>query len=221
MIDTRAKLRAAIQDELTRLDGGLGETVNIGGQDVDSAVDRAIARCEIRIQRTIRVRQMETSTSIATVGGTAIYALPGDFLSAQFAYLDTDPVFSLAQDSLANLFAEFADQATAQPQKFAVVGSNIHLRPVPDGVYTLKLFYYQSITPLSDSVSTNWLLEDAPDLYLYGSCLELSPYLGDDERIQVWKGAFDEGVRLLTEDNDTAKWSGVLVQAALPVQVVV
>jgi hypothetical protein len=49
----------------------------------------------------------------------------------------------------------------------------------------------------------------------------MTPYLGDDARVQLWKGAFDEAIGLLTGDDDTAKWNGVLVQSALPVMIVV
>lgn len=52
--------------------------------------------------------------------------------------------------------------------------------------YTLH--YIPSMEPLSGTVSTNWLLEKAPDLYLYASCLEVAKYIRDDA----------EAVKLLT-----------------------
>lgn len=220
-IDTYAKLQVAIQDELNRKGGALAQDVTIGASTIEGKVKRAIASCEIRVQRTIRVRQMETSTSIPFTSGDWDYAVPSDFLSARTMYLDQDPIAPLEQDSLESILSEFPNNSVGQPQKFAVSGSNFYVRPIPDNGRTARLFYYRTIPPLSDSNTSNWLLTAAPDVYLYGSCLEVMPYLGDDERIQVWKGAFDEAIRLLTGDDDAAKWNGVLVKSALPVMVVV
>lgn len=221
MIDTYAKLIVAVQDEVNRKGGGLAADVTIGSTTIEGKVRRAIANCEIRVQRTIRVRQMETTTSIAFTNGTTEYSLPSDYVSARLMYLVQDPIVTIEQDSLENLIADFPSNATGQPAKFAVSGLSFFVRPTPDSGRSAKFFYYKSIPVLSDSNTTNWLLTAAPDIYLYGACIELMPYLGDDERIQVWKGAFDEAVRLLTGDDDAAKWNGVLVKSGLPVMLVV
>jgi hypothetical protein len=48
------------------------------------------------------------------------------------------------------------------------------------------LTYYATIPALSVSNTTNWLLTDSPDLYLYGALLQAAPYLQDDQRISTW-----------------------------------
>ncbi len=40
--------------------------------------------------------------------------------------------------------------------------------------------------------STNWVLDDHPDVYLYGALLETAPYLVDDARIPVWETLFEK-----------------------------
>lgn len=52
--------------------------------------------------------------------------------------------------------------------------------------------YYQKTQPLSDDVQTNWLLENAPDLYLYASLLAASPYIQDDSRIPIWLAGYEQ-----------------------------
>jgi len=47
------------------------------------------------------------------------------------------------------------------------------------------------VTTLSASVSTNWMLTNNPDVYLYGALLEAQPYLMDDARIATWAQIFD------------------------------
>jgi len=221
MIDTYAKLIVAVQDEVNRKGGGLAADVTIGATTIEGKVKRAIANCEVRVRQMIRVRQQETSTSIAFTSGTWSYALPSDFKSARVMYLNQDPIVTVTQDSLENIIAEYPSAAAGEPRKFSVVGSSFYIRPPPDAGRSATLFYYRDLPSLSDTATSNWLLLECPNIYLYGACLELTPYLGDDSRIQVWKGAFDEAVGLLTGDNDATKWSGVLVQSALPVMLVV
>lgn len=219
-IDTYAKLQVSIQDEVNRKGGSLAANVTIGATTIEGKVQRAIANCEVRVRQLIRVRQQETSTSIAFTSGITAYALPGDFRSARLMYLDQDPIVTLEQDSLESIVSDYPSNTTGQPAKFAIVGSSFYVRPIPQGG-TAKLFYYQDLVSLSDAAPSNWLLTACPNVYLYGSCLELTPYLRDDERIQLWKGAFDESIALLTGDDDATKWNGVLVQSALPVMIVV
>jgi len=218
-ISSYLELQTAIMDELNRSD--LAETVTKSTGTVEGIVTRAITRCEIRLQRLLRVRQMETSTSIAFTGGTSEYALPTDFVSAEYFYLNIDPVQPIKQDSLANLFADYPESSGGEPRSFAVVGSNFQLRPPPDGTYTGVMTYYQTIPKLTTSNTTNWLLTDAPDLYVYGSCLEMQPWLGADARLGVWADALSRGIDDLEADNASAKFSGVLVSTGLPDTVIV
>lgn len=220
-IDTYAKLQAAVMDELNRKSGNLATNVTIGATTIEGKVKRAIANCEVRVRQLIRVRQQETSTTITFTSGDWDYALPSDFKSARLMYLNQDPIVTVTQDSLENIIAEYPSNAVGEPRKFAISGSTLYVRPIPDGGRSAELFYYQDLPSLTDSNTSNWLLLECPNIYLYGSCLELTPYLGNDERIQVWKGAFDEAIGLLTGDNDATKWNGVLVQSALPVMLIV
>ena len=46
------------------------------------------------------------------------------------------------------------------------------------------LYYVPKISNLGASVSTNWILDNAADLYLYASCVEGAKYLRDDAELQ-------------------------------------
>jgi hypothetical protein len=65
-----------------------------------------------------------------------------------------------------------------------------------------NLYYTPVIEPLSDDNTTNWLLDNAPDLYLYASALEAAIYIRDTELMQVLSsmtGGLIESVRRLSE----------------------
>lgn len=219
-IDTYGKLQSEISDTLDRADLIADVTAYSGG-NIDGAIKRAIAKTEFRVQRRLRVRQMESSTAVTLTAGTSAYALPSDYLSSKLVYIDGDPLVTCTQTSLENLIATYPEATRDKPDKVAIYGTNLYFRRLPDQAYTAQHFYYQKIPALSAPNASNWMLTDAPDLYLYGACLELTAHLSEDEHIQLWKGALDEAIRDITGDDMTAKWSGVLTQSVLPVQVVV
>lgn len=218
-IDTYAKLIADIADTIDRTD--LTADVSTAGATIEGAIKRAIRKCEIRTQRTLRVRQMETSTTLTFTAATTSYAMPADFASARLLYLSQDPIVVLEQTTLEDLYTAYPSQANGQPQKFAISGSSFIVRPAPDQSYTVPLTYYTTIPALSTTNTSNLLLAMAPDVYLYGSCVELMAHMMEDQRVQTWMQLYNEAIRLINEDDSTAKWNGVLMQSALPVQIVV
>ena len=88
---------------------------------------------------------------------------------------------------------------TGFPRFAAVIenGLQVRLAPVPDQAYTVKVDYVATLTPLSSSVSTNWLLTSHPDIYLYASLIESAPWLKDDERIPVWESTLEKRIEEL------------------------
>jgi hypothetical protein len=105
-------------------------------------------------------------------------------------------------------------QHPGSPVWFALFNSEMEICPVPDQSYRIEMIYRSYLPPLGPAapaaaitppplyippglspVPTNWLLQTAPDAYLYGTLMEAAPYLHDDDRITVWaqgvQAAFD------------------------------
>ena len=78
--------------------------------------------------------------------------------------------------------------------------------PTPDTEYTAELLYYAKNEALSDSNTYNWLLQDAPDVYLYGTLMHTAPFLGDDVRLPIWANLYQssiDSVNLVSEKSRT------------------
>jgi len=88
------------------------------------------------------------------------------------------------------------------------------LAPTPDGSYTAQFWYKAGIAVLSDTNTTNWLLTNYPNLYLYAALLESAPYLRDDERILLWQGMYDDGVNRLRKYRTREEFAGKKVPRA-------
>jgi len=50
--------------------------------------------------------------------------------------------------------------------------------------------YYKALDSLSDSTTTNWLIINSPNAYLYGTLIEAMPFIGKDERLATWYRMF-------------------------------
>lgn len=78
------------------------------------------------------------------------------------------------------------------------------IAPTPDAAYPFEILYYELPPLLDDSVQTNWLTEYAPQLLLYGTLLEATPFLKNDERIATWQQFYDRAAAMLNGE-DLAK----------------
>jgi len=61
---------------------------------------------------------------------------------------------------------------------------------------------------LSDSTTTNWLLEYYPDAYLYGSLVHSAPYLKEDARLQTWAALYQSAVDAINNESESSKFGG-------------
>lgn len=76
--------------------------------------------------------------------------------------------------------------------------------PTPDAAYPFEVLYYELPPLLDETVQTNWLTDYAPQLLLYGTLLEATPFLKNDERISVWQNLYDRSAAMLNGE-DLAK----------------
>ena len=199
-LTTYTELKASIADWLNR-------------SDLTSAIDDFISLSESQIERQLRTRQMIVRAT-ATID-TEYGAVPGDFLETKSLKLNTNPVTSMqfeTMDSLDSL-SNTTYISPGKPLYFTIVGGQIRVLPIPDGSYTAELTYYAKLTKLSSTNATNWLLTQAPDVYLYGSLLQAAPYLQDDARIQVWSSLYQAGIEQLQIADDRGSTSGGSLQA--------
>ena len=79
--------------------------------------------------------------------------------------------------------------------------------PTPDATTNFELLYYQKIPSLITNTD-NWLLLEAPDVYLYGALLHSAPYLAEDARLAVWAQLYSAAVQRLNQTSEDAMFSG-------------
>lgn len=144
-------------------------------------------------------------------------AVPADWLETiRFSITDgnTSKVEQTTVSDLMDKRAAGLNQ-TGRPRFYAHVGETFELYPTPDQTYNIELLYYQKIPALSGSQTSNWILDMAPDAYLYGALLQAAPYLGEDERVQVWNGLYTAAISELNAANEKTRYSGTALRMRL------
>lgn len=172
---------------------GLQEAVVRWLQDptLTSVVPEMIALGERRMSRNLYGPDMEASTSLTLVDGATV--LPSDLMEIRSIYTEKDGSrFILEQEASATFNDFYSVEVAGWPMRFMVSGSNLYVRPYPDGEYTLTISYKQQLTPLSVDNPTNWLLTQHSDLYLYNTLAVAELFGWNDARAANLKALADE-----------------------------
>tara|TARA_R110002096_G_scaffold309563_1_gene504262 strand:+ start:447 stop:1067 length:621 start_codon:yes stop_codon:yes gene_type:complete len=194
-ITTYAELKTNIAEFLNR-------------DDVAAISDTFISNAEDDLNLQLRHwRQEKRSTAEID---TQYSAIPADMLEIIRFYTtsgDTRPLELISQAEM--LDRKFRNLNTSgQPAYYALTAGELEVYPVPDGTYTSELYYYSRIPALSDSNTTNWVLDYYSSAYLYGSLIHSAPYLKDDARIQVWAALYQSAIDAMNTESEKAKYGG-------------
>lgn len=215
-------LRAALADTVNR-DDLSADVSSFEGTSIDGMIKRAIDKARIRIQRDLIARgghrNMETvDTTLTTTANVEYIDFPTDFLGHRTFMLTTNPLVVLEFLDPASLWKQYQSPTLAKPEKFTIVGTRrAYIRPVPDSSYTTRLLYYAAISSLSADTDTNWLIDGHWDLYISAAMLELSLDLQNDDRIQFWKGDYDQKMNDLMGDDRNVRWAGIPARPSVDV----
>ena len=195
-ISTFAELKTATANWLDR-------------SDLTDRIPEFISLAEARFNRILRIRDMETvSTAISTAAGTREYSLPTGFVQMKEFHLTTDPLTPLAYITPEMMTRLWAGSSKGRPEVFTVIADNVRLGPNPDAVYTTSMLYYKTFTALSDSATTNDMLTNNPDVYLYGTLLEAEPFIMNDQRVGLWLAAFEKAIGDIQNQDNKDRHSG-------------
>jgi hypothetical protein len=170
-------------------------------------IPRLITLAERRIATDLKIQGFLVALTNTMVAGTSVYPKPDRWKSTVSINFGTGtgnttrtPLFARSYEYVRNYWPNEA--LTSQPKFYADYNYNNWLiGPTPDQNYPYEVLYYQLPPLLSDTVQTNWLTEYAPQLILYGALLEATPFLKNDERIQVWQGFYDRSMQAINNED--------------------
>lgn len=142
--------------------------------DMTAQIPGFIELAEAYLFRELNVRELQTSVAGVTIAGGYV-TLPSDFASVaritvSHGTLTTDLDY-MAVPQVSSTVLTHPIHYSLEKNQLRIIGAGA------DQAYVL--FYTPKILPLSTSVATNWIMDNASDLYLYASCLEAARYIRD------------------------------------------
>ncbi len=173
-------------------------------------IPRLINLAERRISRELKVQGFINVVTGTFAVGQSIYSKPDRWRDVVSMNIGTGAnnntrkvLFSRAYEYLLSYWPDRSQ--TDEPIFYADYDYDHWLiAPTPDAEYPFEILYYELPPLLDDVVQTNWLTEYAPQLLLYGALLEATPFLKNDERINVWQQMYDRAAAMLNGE-DLAK----------------
>lgn len=173
-------------------------------QDSDQIVydqlPRLVTLGERRIARELKVQGFIRAVTTPLTPGLGVYLKPDRWRDTINMTINNVPIFSRSYEYARNYWPDEAQTGT--PQFYADYDyQHWLLVPTPADADTLEILYYEQPRFLGEDFQTNWLTEYAPDLLLYATLLEATPFLKNDERVQVWQGMYDRAAQALNGED--------------------
>lgn len=170
-----------------------------------------IAICEARLNRVLRHPEMEMIATASLVAGNN--DLPPDFLAMRALWIGDQELSAMTPNALIGAYGSNA----GVPVAYTILGGYPRkVRLAPTGSANVTMVYYARLEGVSENNSDNWLLNEHPDIYLYGTLLAAEAYLANDERLPLWKSAYDEAIAELDRSGNRDRYgSAPLVPAAM------
>jgi hypothetical protein len=200
IVESYTTLQTAIAGWLTRSEASLGGFIPGFIQSWESRFYR-------QPQNFGRWMETELSETIAS----NVIAVPSDYLGLKHAFVDGSYSTPLDRKTLVQMYSAYPrGGCTGIPVWITRERGNFIFGPAPDSDYDIGGTYWArpiNIRSFASDAAAHWLIVNAPDLVLYGSLLESTPFLRNDARIGVWQSFYDKALqdyRDLQKDEDVS-----------------
>jgi hypothetical protein len=197
---TYSELKTAVAGKIHR-----ELTDSISGGTIDDAIEDAIALAEAEMQTDCKLVDFETDSSIVVTAGSG--SLPTGFLGFRSLYWDGDTKQPMSPVSPA-YFDGLRNDSGGYPHFYAISGSTLRVNEGATG--TAIGMAHIRFTPLSDSNTSNALLTNHPDAYLYGTIKHMAFHVQDDSLLQKAGMMFNAAKDRITSNNKDRKHAGPL-----------
>ena len=194
-ISTYSELQTAVANWLDR-------------DDLTARIPEFIALAEARFNRILRLRSMEAKYTANTVAGQRNLALPANYIQMRNFQVNSNPLTTLSYVTPEIYDRLWGGSTSGTPKFYTILANEVSFGPIPASVMQVEMLFYKKFDNLSVTTTTNLLLTDAPDIYLYGSMLEAEPFIMNDERVPLWAAALERAVPDMQEQDNKDRHSG-------------
>ena len=161
---------------------------------------KLINLAERQLATELKVLGYQESVTSAFETGVCVYAKPDrwrETISMNFGTGTNNntrnPIFARSYEYITSYWPDRT--AVDAPEYYGDYDFNHFIVvPTPDADYPFEMMAWMLPALLDDTNQTNWSTEIIPQALLYGALLQATPFLKNDERLQVWTGMYDRAV---------------------------
>ena len=194
-IGTYAELQTAVANWLDR-------------DDLPARIPEFITLAEARFNRLLRLRSMESKYTANTVAGQRNLALPTSYIQMRNFQVNTNPLTTLSYVTPEIYDRLWGGSTSGTPKFYTILANEVSFGPIPATVMQVEMLFYKKFDNLSVTTTTNSLLTDAPDVYLYGAMMEAEPFIMNDERVALWATSLSKAIQEMQEQDNKDRHSG-------------
>ena len=183
-ISTFGQLKTAVANWLNRA-------------DLTAQVETFVALAEDNIRQDVRVRAMEQETT--GTGGTV--RAPDGLMEARMVLLD---------DTVQDYVTPNEWAAEDNTNQYTILDGRFRFQK--SGAYVIR--YWEELDPLSADGDTNWLLTNAPDVYLWASVEQGAIFVRDEQVAAIARAQYEQAVQRLNRTEHKTQFGGPLTVRA-------
>jgi len=170
-------------------------------------IPRLITLAERRIARELKIQGFLAVVNTTMQSGVSVYPKPDRWRDTVSVNIGTGTnnntrkqIYARSYEYIREYWPDETQEAT--PEFYADYNySNWVFAPTPDADYPMEVLYYELPPLLDEATQTNWLTEYAPNLLLYASLVEATPFVKDDQRVQLWQTYYDRALAALNGED--------------------
>jgi len=174
--------------------------------DISDVIDDFIDLAENRIDKELQLRDNEIRVQAAASTASRFLALPDRFLEMRMVELINGSTRRELEFKSPSGLRPVTRSDTSSIPRFFTVTSQLEFDVTPASAYTIEMNYFAGIIPLDATNTSNDVLTNYPDLYLYGALAELYTWAGDMDQLSVYEQKFAGAIRKANQQEKRGRY---------------
>ena len=141
----------------------------------------------------LEIKEMELNATITSSTSTEFSSLPTGYISMRGARLDITNSSDFIEYRTPEQLLRQND--AGRPVFFTIIGAQIEFDRISDQAYSMDISYYGKVDALTSSNTTNSILTNYPNIYLFGALYYASIYCEEDDQAAKYRNLFYSAIQ--------------------------
>lgn len=171
--------------------------------DISDVIDNFIELAENEIDKRLMLRSNELRATATMSTSSRFLELPTRYLKMRRLSLINGTLnYEIEQKAPEAMQIE---NAAGRPRIYTIT-SQLEFDRVPDSAYILEMSYFSRLEPLTTSNTSNDVLTNYPDLYMWGALAQLALWEKDPDQLAIYQLKFNQAVEFANKQERAGRY---------------